>query len=106
MLGVASIRRFEIRSYHFRHFFHDPWYGDVDSLLHYALLSTLLWDQSHNFFRNVLNRHLRLDIWSQPRKIIVLACQCTGPMGNPLFSVPSESQAPVVMTDTSVVLSM
>ena len=70
--------------------------------LHGALLNALLWDQTHNLndlrhvLRNVLNRHLRLAIWSQPPKITILACQCTGPVGSPLFSVPPETQAPVV----------
>ena len=38
-----------------------------------SLLNALLWDQSHNFFRNVLNRHLRLAVWTQPPKITILA---------------------------------
>ena len=73
----------------------DLCYGDVDSLLHGALLNALLWDQSHNFFRNVLNRHLRFAVWAQPPKMTTLACQCTGPVGYPLFCVPSESLTPV-----------
>ena len=32
-----------------RYFFHDLWYGDVDDLLHGALLNALLWNQSHDF---------------------------------------------------------
>ena len=54
------------------------WYGNVDNLLHGELLNALLWDQSHNFndlvhdLRNVLNRHLRLAIWTQPPKITIL----------------------------------
>ena len=63
---------------HFRRCFHDLKYGDVDNLLHGALLNALLWDQSHNFnglvhaLRNVFNRHLRLAISTQPRKITIL----------------------------------
>ena len=60
-------------------FFHNLWYGDEDNLLHGALLNAPLWDQSHSFndlvhdFRNVLNRHLRLAIWTEPPKITILA---------------------------------
>ena len=63
---------------HSRCFFHDLWYGDVDSLLHGALLNAFMWDLSRNFsdllhdLRNVLNRHLRLDVWTQLSKITVL----------------------------------
>ena len=63
---------------HFRYFFHDPWCGDLNNLLHCALLNALLWDQLHNItnllhdLRNVLNRHLRLAVWTQPPKIIIL----------------------------------
>ena len=73
---------------HFPYFLRDLWYGDVDNLLHGTLMTALLWDQSHNVFRNVLDRHLRFAVWAQPPKITALACQCTGPVGYPLFSVP------------------
>ena len=57
---------------------YDLWHGDVDNLLHGALLNALLWNQSHNFndlrddLRNVLNRHLRLAVWTKPPKITIL----------------------------------
>ena len=93
ILGVASplahrrfspMIRFEIRSWgndldHFHYFSHDLWYGDVENLLHGALLNALLWDRSHNFndlvhdFRNVLHRHLRHVVGTQPPKITILA---------------------------------
>ena len=64
---------------HFHYFFHDLWCWYADNLLHGALLNAHQWNQSHNFndllhdLRNVLNRHLRLAVWTQPPKITILA---------------------------------
>ena len=60
------------------------WFGDVDNLLHGALLKALLCTAARarinrttsmivHDLRNVLNRHLRLAIWTQLPKITILA---------------------------------
>ena len=78
---IQSVIRFEMRWNgldHFRCFFHDLWCGDVESLLHGALLNALLWDQSHTLndlrheLRNALNRHLRLAILRNHQRLPLL----------------------------------
>ena len=56
---------------HFHHLFHDSKYKDDDSLIHGALLNTLLWAQSHNF----------IDILNDLKEYPILACIRVLPSG-------------------------